>query len=192
MRSGPPPKLLASRPSRPPAATTASAITVKGFYLRALLKELADNGHHLTTETSYREFGDYSINVAQELLRECTRRLYPSETRAEALRRIGWIIYPTFLQTMVGKVVFASVGNDVREVLRVAGRGFEISISAGRYQAVRIGERDAYITVRDFPLYPDSLLVGVIEGALAHYGHDDARVEPRVLSLTDVDYELSW
>jgi uncharacterized protein (TIGR02265 family) len=192
MRSSPPPKLLTSRPSRAPSATTAPSITVKGFYLRALRKELSDNGHHLTTEASYREFGDYPISAAQELLRECTRRLYPSETRVEGLRRIGWIIYPTFLATMVGKVVFASVGNDIREVLRVAGRGFEISLSAGRYQAVRIGERDAYIAVRDFPLYPDSLLVGVIEGAFAHYGYAEAKVEPKVLSMTDVDYQLSW
>lgn len=168
------------------------AITCKGFYFRALHKELADNGHHLTQPNTYRDFGDYSLNEARELLLACAERMYPNERQEEALRRIGWIIYPTLLSTIVGKVIFGSLGGDVCAALRFAGRGFEVSISEGRYEAVRIGERDADVSIRDFPLFPSSFLVGVFEGALAHYGFADSRVRARVLSSRDVDLHLEW
>ncbi|MDB4977754.1 MAG: hypothetical protein JWN48_6095 [Myxococcaceae bacterium] len=201
MRSIPPSKKadLTGRLSRPPvtaagtpAIAAGPAVTVKGFYLRALLKELADNGQHLTDVPSFREFGDYPLSVARELLYECAQRLYPHERRAEGLRRLGWIIYPTLLSTMVGRVVFASLGDDLRTVLRIASRGFEISITAGKYEAVRIGARDADVTVREFPLHPESFLLGVFEGVLAHYGLADGVVRVRPLSATDVDFHLSW
>ncbi|MDB4986648.1 MAG: hypothetical protein JWN04_1826 [Myxococcaceae bacterium] len=172
--------------------STTAGITVKGFYLRAVIKELANNGQHLTIATNYRDFGDYPLEVAHELLLESAQRLYPTQRRPEALRRIGWIMYPTLLSTMVGKVIFASLGNDLPTVLRIAGRGFEVSLTAGRYEAVRIGARDADVSVRDFPLYPESFLLGVFEGVLAHYGYGEGTVTAHVLSATDVDFHLAW
>lgn len=171
---------------------TPKQVTCKGFYFRALHKELSDNGHHLTQTASYRDFGDYSLGEAKELLHACAQRLYPSEREDEAMRRIGWIIFPTLLSTIVGKVIFGSLGDDVAAALRFAGRGFEVSISEGRYEAVRIGERDADVSIRDFPLYPSTFLRGVFEGALAHYGFADSRISVRVLSSRDVDMHLAW
>jgi uncharacterized protein (TIGR02265 family) len=188
MPSSPPTFSAARRLSRAPAA----GATVKGFYLRALVRELASNGHHLTTHQSYREFSDYPVAAAHELLNECAERLYPQERKHEALRRVGWIIYPTLLSTMVGRVIFGSLGNDFPAVLRVASRGFEVSLSQGRYEAVHVGSNEARVQVRDFPLFPESFLVGVFEGALAHYGFVEGKVEVRVLSSMDVDLQLSW
>jgi uncharacterized protein (TIGR02265 family) len=194
MRSSPPAR-LGSQPRRmslPSTRPTPKQVTCKGFYFRALHKELSDNGHHLTQPSSYRDFGDYSIAEAKDLLFACAERLYPTERHDEALRRIGWMIFPTLLSTIVGKVIFGSLGNDVRAALRYAGRGFEVSISEGRYEAVHIGEREADVTIRDFPLYPATFLVGVFEGALAHYGFADSRISVRVLSSRDVDMHLVW
>ena len=176
----------------PASRSAVKPVTCKGFYFRALHKELSDNGHHLTHASHYRDFGDYSLAEANDLLLACAERLYPTERQDEALRRIGWIIFPTLLSTIVGKVIFGSLGNDVRAALRYAGRGFEVSISQGRYDAVRIGERDADVSIRDFPLYPATFLVGAFEGALAHYGFADARISVRVLSSRDVDMHLTW
>ncbi len=167
-------------------------MTVKGFYLSALIRELASHGHHLTTRTSFRDFGDYPLELARELLDECAQRLYPHERKGEGLRRIGWIIYPTLLNTMVGRVIFGSLGDDLHAVLRAAGRGFEVSISRGRYELVSAGPNHAHVRMRDFPLYPETFLLGIFEGALASYGYGEAKVSARKLSLNDVDLHLEW
>jgi len=160
--------------------------------MRALVKELASQGHHITPAASYRDFGDYPVSAAYDLLLECKQRMYPQERRSEALRRLGWIIYPTLLSTMVGRVIFGSLGDDVPAVLRAAGRGFEVSISQVRYEPVEFGQRCATVRVYGFPLFPDCFLTGVFEGGLAHYGYDEGKVVARMLSPTDVELQLSW
>ncbi|MET0285612.1 MAG: DUF2378 family protein [Polyangiales bacterium] len=184
----PPARESASRPSKAPAPN----VTVKGFYLSALVRELASHGHHLTSRSSFRDFADYPLAQAKEMLDETAQRLYPHERKGEAMRRVGWIIYPTLLGTMVGRVIFGSLGDDLQAVLRVAGRGFEVSISRGRYELVAVGKNHAHVRVREFPLYPETFLLGVFEGALARYGYADAKVFARKLSLTDVDLHLEW
>ncbi|MEY4513235.1 MAG: hypothetical protein RLZZ450_5357 [Pseudomonadota bacterium] len=170
----------------------ASGVTVKGFYMRALIKELASQGHHANPAVSYRDFGDYPVAAAHDLLLDCKQRMYPNERPSEGMRRLGWIIYPTLLSTMLGRVIFGSFGNDLLAVLRAAGRGFEVSISQVRYEPMELNERSAKVHVYDFPLFPDSFLVGVFEGAFAHYGYDEAVVSARMLSTQDVELSLSW
>jgi uncharacterized protein (TIGR02265 family) len=191
MRSTPPPQRSSvATGSRTPSSP--SNATVKGFYLSALVRELASQGHHLTPAASYREFGDYPVAVAHTLLLDSAQRLYPHERRHEGLRRLGWTIYPTLLSTMVGRVIFGSLGQDLHAVVRAAGRGFEVSISEGRYEVIRIEGQFAQVRVRDFPLFPESFLVGVFEGAFAHYGIAQAKVSAHVLTPSDVDFDLSW
>jgi uncharacterized protein (TIGR02265 family) len=174
------------------APSSSHGVTVKGFYLSALVRELASQGHHLTTPGNYRDFADYPLSQAKELVDETGQRLYPHERKGEAQRRVGWIIYPTLLSTMVGRVIFGSLGDDLPAVLRIAGRGFEVSLSRGRYEPVHIAANAAYVRVRDFPLYPDTFLRGVFEGVLAHYNAGEGKVDVRKLSPTDVDFNLSW
>jgi uncharacterized protein (TIGR02265 family) len=178
------------RTSKAPSSPT--DVTVKGFYFSALVRELASNGQHLTPRASFRDFADYPLSQAKELLDETAQRLYPHERKNEGLRRVGWIIYPTLLNTMVGRVIFGSLGDDLPAVLRIAGRGFEVSLSRGSYEPVKINARDAHVRVRDFPLYPDTFLLGVFEGVLARYGFDEHKVDVRKLSPTDVDFHLEW
>ena len=53
---------------------------------------------------------------------------------------------------MVGRVIFGSLGDDVPAVLRAGERGFQVSISRGRYEPVYIRDREANVRVRDFPM----------------------------------------
>jgi len=191
-------------PSRPPLAddppsrtrslppSPAESVTVKGFYLRALVRELAEQGHHLLDLPTFRDFADYPQTLAQRLILECAQRLYPSERRNDGLRRVGWIIYPTLLTTMIGRVIFGSLGDDVPAVLRAAGRGFEVSLSEGRYEVLSLERRIALVRVRNFYLFPDSFLVGIFEGLFAHYGLADAKVTATLLGPYDADLRMEW
>jgi uncharacterized protein (TIGR02265 family) len=165
---------------------------VKGFYLRAFEIELASQGHPVATPGSYRDFGDYPLSLAAEILLDGASRLYPDEPRQVGLRRMGWIVYPTLLSTMVGRVVFGSLGSDLQAALSRASRGFEISISQGSCTVLQLAERKARLAVRSFPLHADSFVPGIFEGALAHYGHAEGRVESTLLSPMDVDLQLTW
>lgn len=165
--------------------------TAKGFYFRALLREAEQAGQYLKGFGPYREFNDYPVAEAAALLLQCAERMYPLEPKGEGLRRLGWIIFPTLLQTMVGRVVFGALGNDILSVLRHAHRGFEVSLASGRCRATGLFEREGVLEVREFHLFPEHFLVGVFEGVLAHYGFDGG-VTWRPLSPVDADYRLTW
>jgi uncharacterized protein (TIGR02265 family) len=165
--------------------------TAKGFYFRAFLRELAHFGHHLEGFGPYRDFSDYPLREGMLLLRECAQRMYASEPPREGLRRLGWVVFPTLLSTVVGRVVFGALGNDMQAMSRNAHRGFEVSLSVGRCEAVRVAERESELHVTDFHLFPDSFLVGVLEGSAAHYGHE-AQVRVRQVGEHDYDYFCSW
>ncbi|HEY6879138.1 MAG TPA: DUF2378 family protein [Polyangiales bacterium] len=185
----PSPNGAAGRASKSPGAVPPA--TVKGFYMSALVRELASHGHHLTTP-SYRDFADYPVEQAIELIEETAQRLYPHERKGEAIRRVGWIIYPTLLNTIVGRVIFGSLGSDLPAIFRIAARGFEVSITRGTYEPVHIGQRDAHVRVRDFPLFPENYLAGIFEGVLARYGFSEGKVEVRARTPSDVDFYINW
>lgn len=172
--------------SRLPARATA-----KGFYFRAFLRELAHQGQHLEGYGPYRDFSDYPLREAVALLRECGQRMYAAEPPREGLRRLGWVVFPTLLSTVVGRVVFGALGNDMQAMGRNAPRGFEVSLSHGRCEALRVSERQSELRVTNFHLFPDSFLVGVLEGSGAHYGHE-LEVKMRQLGEHDYDFLCSW
>lgn len=173
------------------AAGVSPLATVKGFYCSALLKEAASCGQHLSGYGPYREFKDYPQHEAIRLLAEVARRVYPDEPMREALRRLGWIMFPTLLTTVIGKVVFGALGDNIPAVIRMAPRGFEVSMRQGEIEVLSLGDREAELRVSNCYLFPDSFFVGVFEGTFAHYGKD-ARVLIRNSSANECEYLTTW
>jgi uncharacterized protein (TIGR02265 family) len=173
------------------AARTPARATAKGFYFRAFLRELAHFGHHLEGFGRYRDFSDYPLRDGVAVLRECATRMYGGEPPREGLRRLGWVVFPTLLSTMVGRVVFGALGNDMQAVARNAPSGFEVSLSHGRCQTLRVSERESELRVTNFHLFPESFLVGVLEGSGAHYGHEVV-VKLRQMGEHDYDFLCTW
>lgn len=165
--------------------------TGKGFYFSAFLREAVGSGQHLDGYGPYREFKDYPLREGIRLIAECARRLYPDEPIREAIRRIGWTVFPTLLSTMIGKVVFGALGDNIPAVVRMSPRGYEVSMNRGRCEVVRVTEREAEIRITDLYLFPDCFLVGVFEGTLAHYGKE-ATVEIRNVSKGSCEYLVRW
>ena len=165
--------------------------TAKGFYLSAFLRETASNGQHLEGYGPYRDFKDYPQQEAIRLIAECARRLYPDAMLREGIRRIGWSVFPTLLSTMIGKVVFGALGDSIPAVARNASRGFSVSLNGGTCEALRVSANEAELRVEDCFLFPDCFLVGVFEGAVAHYGKD-AQVEVANVGKGRCDYLIRW
>lgn len=166
--------------------------TAKGVYFITVMRELAQQGHHLEGFGPYRDFGDYPVATAFTLLLEAANRLYPNDPTREAIRRIAWNMFPALLGTMVGRVLFGALGNDMLAVARYCDRGFEVSLSQGRCQTVRAERGLIELKVTNFQLLPDCFLVGVLEGWLAYYGYDgDVLIRPAA-HPKDVDYLIRW
>jgi len=167
------------------------AATAKGLYFRALLQEAQSFGHFLEGYGPYRDFKDYPVAEACRLLEEVGQRLYPDETLRQALRRLGWVIFPTLLSTMAGRVVFGALGNDMTAVVANAYRGFEVSIADGQCEVLRAEQGQGHLRVSGFHLFPDCFLVGVFEGAFAYY---DIEVEIYLRSAGpfDCEYITFW
>lgn len=165
--------------------------TVKGFYCTALLKEAASFGQHLNGYGPYREFKDYPQSEAIRLIAEVARRIYPDEPVREAIRRLGWIVFPTLLSTMVGKVVFGALGDNIQAVIRMAPRGFEVSMHDGEVELINVSEHESEVRIKNCFLFPDCFLVGVIEGTFAHYGKD-AQVTIRNPTPSSCEFLSRW
>jgi uncharacterized protein (TIGR02265 family) len=165
--------------------------TSKGFYASAFLREATSNGQHLEGYGPYRDFKDYPQQENIRLIAECARRLYPDEPLREGIRRIGWSVFPILLSTMIGKVVFGALGDNIPAVVRMTPRGFEVSLNQGRCEVLHVAENEAELCVSDCYLFPDCFFVGVFEGALAHYGRD-AQILVRNAKAGSCEYLARW
>ena len=165
--------------------------TAKGIFYRALVREGQSVGQHFDGFGPYRDFKDYPLTEACRLLEEVGRRLYPDETLRSAIRRLGWVIFPTLLGTMPGRVVFGALGNDMAAVVANAHKGFEISVNDGRCEVLRVAPGLGHLRLTGFHLFPDCFLVGVFEGAFAHYGIEP-EIHVRSTGRYDCEYLFFW
>ena len=108
----------------------------------------------------------------------------------ELLRSIGQDALSAFRSTIVGKVILAAAGNELRGLLTASGRAYSVSIKPGTL-VPRVGERQAELELRDIPTFADSFHVGVFEGVLAEY-ETRGTIRVRRHSPVSVDLLIEW
>ena len=172
-------------------AQTPAEVTVKGMFIKSLVDDVARAGVELD-RPRYRAFKDYPLTELMEVELQAARLLYPNATTRSALRRFGWDAFPTLMSTMIGRVIFAPVGRDMAAVIRLATRGYRVSLSDCEVRVVDTGE-DRCVEVHLGRIYnfADSYQVGVFEGAIRHYGYEP-NVTVRRRSSSDIDLLVRW
>lgn len=118
----------------------------------------------------YVPFKDYPLREHMELTSKAVRRLYPGVPTREAMRRLGWLAYPAFVHSMVGRIVFGVLGQDLDKIFEVGPKSFEVSLTRGRATSERLGERHWRYDFADIFGFLDTYYVGVIEGPIRHHG----------------------
>jgi uncharacterized protein (TIGR02265 family) len=164
---------------------------VKGMFFQSILEQVAAAGASYPTEQRYFGFKDYPLRDFLRILGEAAPLAHPGESPREALRRVGRQVYPTFVQSMVGKVLFGMVGDDFSAALSLAGKAYRISQTVG---SAEVGENEAgraIIHLRDVWAFPDAYQVGIYEGGLDVFGLE-GEVRVRLLSSCDADLEVRW
>lgn len=141
--------------------------TVKGMFLQAALDDVRAAGLTLPTTESYKPFKDYPVTEFCRVLADCARLLHPDVPLREAMRRMGRRAFPTFKETLLGRVLFGVLGNHLTAVLRSSARWLELSQSHGRLVVQDIDDGHAVLKFSNVYTFLDSYHVGLIEGTMA-------------------------
>lgn len=166
--------------------------TVKGMFLKGFLDSLDREGVPRPTSDRFIPFKDYPLTRFMSLLLEQTQILWPNRSPRESLRELGRYAFPTFAESMVGRVAFAVAGNDWAHALSLTDVAYRHSLNPATTRLVDVTEKSATLEFRDVWNFCDCYQVGVFEGAMDYYdvkGTVTLRTHARPC---DVDLLLRW
>jgi uncharacterized protein (TIGR02265 family) len=125
-------------------------------------------------------FLDYSLRDNMRLMVNATRLRFPKEPIRERLRRVGWTSYPTFAESMAGRVVLGVTNKDIQAKFSVLTRGFSLSVSHARVVPHRLGDQHWQMEYTNVYCFLDSYHVGIVEGFVRAHGFTpDVRINLR-------------
>jgi uncharacterized protein (TIGR02265 family) len=136
-------------------------------------------------------FRDYLLREHMVLTLNAVRLLYPRIPSREGMRRLGWLAFPSMVDSMIGRVVFGVLGRNPDSVMAAGPRAVDLSIKSGRATARKVGNNHFRYAFWNIYGFLDTYYVGVVEGALKAQG-----VVPRVRiamsALTDAEMDVMW
>jgi uncharacterized protein (TIGR02265 family) len=178
--------------ARIPATAMVKGVFVDG--VEKLVADVPDGRDRLYAELPkkrYLPFKDYGRGEVMRIEARAAQLLFPKMPMRDALRRTAQKIYPMFLNSLPGKVVFGVLGNDLESVMRHGPRGNQVVVNFGKVSSESIGPRHWRAHYRDYYSFLDCGDVGVFEGLIQHYGH-----VPRVRIVQSSDfecwYDIQW
>jgi uncharacterized protein (TIGR02265 family) len=165
--------------------------TVKGMFLQRLLDDAAAKGVAPAGRGPYRAFKDYPLRELLEIEVELAPRLFPAVALREGLRRLGWTAYPTLVSSLIGRIIFGVLGDDLPAIFRTAMKGYKVSISVGSASVIEVGSNHAVIRLQEMYNFADSYQVGVFEGVFRHYDRS-GKVKCHRTGEFDLDILAMW
>jgi uncharacterized protein (TIGR02265 family) len=170
----------------------------KGMFFGDLLNAARTVSSEATAEVlrelgsrRYIPFKDYPLREHMTLSSRLVPRLFPTVSTREGMRRLGWLVYPLFKESLIGRVVFGVLGHDLDQVMRVGPRSFELSLTRGRAKAERLGDMHYRYHFEEIYGFLDSYYVGVLEGVFRdHAVPCEVRVALR--SPSDGVMDIRW
>jgi len=166
--------------------------TVKGMYIESFLRTFDQRNLPRPSTQRFITFKDYPLRDYMRMLLDACPVLYPECNLREGLKRQGRLVYPTLLDSTVGRVIFAIAGRNWQMALPLASRGWEISLNPGSAQLLDVTPKSAVIALRDIYNFADTYQVGVMEGAMETF-LVEGTVEPRLRKRScDVDLVMHW
>jgi uncharacterized protein (TIGR02265 family) len=161
----------AQREGVPAAATTKGLfVNLLGAYVKQHRPEAADEYRRFYPR-AYSAFQDVPLKDTLWRGADAARLAHPELPLAEALRRMGRPAWQNVLSSLLGRVLFATLGRDLSLIFRYGPRGFEVfEKNSTRVRYEQLGDR--HFRYRYDPCYNfiDCYHVGVIEGVVLAFG----------------------
>jgi uncharacterized protein (TIGR02265 family) len=163
----------------------------KGMFVQAMADELKRHGKTPSRMERWVAFRDYPLREVMEFIIEAGQLLHPAAPTREQLRRTSRIGYETFSSSMIGKVIFGTVGRDVKRIFRLAGRAFPHAMSHGKIECEIVDDQTAIMRASDVYLFADCFAPGIAEGTLDACGLQGV-VATRPISHSEIDLWIRW
>lgn len=163
----------------------------KGMFLIPMVVEAKRLGHPLpSARERYVPFQDYPLREHVQLMVESAQVLFPKVSLRQGLRRIGRAAHRVFVESTVGKVVWATVTDPV-SALEAILKGYAISVPGCETRVIDRGPTHARVRMERVYYFLDCHHVGCIEGAVRAVGVEP-RVRIKIESATSADFLCEW
>ena len=170
--------------------------TCKGLYFHSMLDMMAklpkDRVADIVVERPrYLPFLDYPLREHMRLSFALVPRLFPGKPTRQAFREMGWKAFPDFSATMLGRVVFGVLGDDLQRAFESGPRAIAQSIKPGLAVINTLGERHMRMEYYDIFGILDPYYIGVVEGMVRHYGFEpDVRIH--TMDIANAVLDVKW
>jgi len=165
--------------------------TVKGMFFRRVIADAQRRAGVTLRDHPYHAFRDYRLSDWIDLLVTAGALTYPGAPPKEGLRRLGRDMYPTFVDSMLGKVIFAAAGGDLHRALVLYPKIWSVISNHGTGAVTEMSVGRCVIQLRNVWDFVDSFQLGSLEGGFAVFGRR-ATVHIETLSDCDANYEVQW
>ncbi|MEZ4223159.1 MAG: DUF2378 family protein [Polyangiaceae bacterium] len=162
--------------------------TVKGMFFEPLLRAMPERGGR---NQRYVAFRSYPMSDYMELLIDAAKALHPDHPLREALRRVGHLGYPTFAESLIGRVIMGVLGDDLNAIMARAPRAYSVSIEPGEVRSLQLHNNHWRMAFIDMPNFVDCYQLGVVEGAIMHCGAEPS-VRTCSLALDTAVFDVRW
>jgi uncharacterized protein (TIGR02265 family) len=136
-------------------------------------------------------FLEYPLRDNMRLMFNASRLRWPGEPVRERLRRVGWLSYPTFADSMAGRVILGVTSKDLESKFSILTKSFSLSVSHAKVTPRRVGDRHWQIDYKRVYCFLDSYHVGIIEGFVRVHGHEPT-MRVRLTSPESGTFDLRW
>lgn len=162
--------------------------TCKGLVAESVLDAVP--GHKLT-EVKFAQFRDYPLRDVAALMIDAARLLRPDEPLRAGLAVVGQALFPKFVGTLLGRVMYGVFGGNVSSILRVANKSYEQTQNTGRVETIVVSPTSVRMHFTRCWTFLDSYHVGVVRGTLTACKVDGA-VHVKMNSETDGELLVEW
>ena len=185
---------LAARVSAATAADTSRGLNYTSVFrlLRDRLGDAAARECDPLGKGSRVDLFKYPIAIYLALAWNAVDRLEGAAGGVEAaFEAIGRRTIEVYLDSVVGRTLYAIAGRDVRRMVTNLPTGYRAVVSYGERTVEWLGERRARVVFRrDF--MPPAFHLGIMRGGIAALGAREPRVVGRGTGLLDAEFEVSW
>ncbi len=166
-------------------------LTQKGMFVIPMIVEAKRRGLTLAgARERYVPFQDYPLREHVALLAESARAFYPDMSLRQGLRRLGRGAYHAFMESTVGRVVWAGV-TETHSALDGILKGYVIGVPGCAARVVERRPNAAILRLERVPYFLDSHHVGCFEGATRAIGIH-ATVKIRLETWASGEFLCEW